>query len=103
MGENLLREFKAARWAARAADSDGGRLARKAKNGVAETRGSHAAAADLTRGPLAAAVHRAYTGGLRGSPIAGKRTAAAPVSNPPPRRRRANPRRPVPTGEKQHR
>ena len=102
MGENLLHEFKAAHWAARAADSDGGRLARKAKNGVAETRGSHAAAADLTRGPLAA-VHRAYTGGLRGSPIAGKRTAAAPVSNPPPRRRRANPRRPVPTGEKQHR
>ena len=46
---------------------------------------------------------QAYTGGLRGSPIAGKRTAAAPVSNPPPRRRRANPRRPVPTGEKQHR
>jgi hypothetical protein len=26
---------------------------------------------------------QAYTGGLRGSPIAGKRTAAAPVSNPP--------------------
>src|SRR5580700_7536746 len=34
---------------------DAGRLARKAKTGAAETRGSHGAAADLTRGPLAAA------------------------------------------------
>jgi len=32
-----------------------GRLARKAKGGAAEIRGSHGAAADLTRGPLAAA------------------------------------------------
>ena len=90
--ENFLYGFKAAPRAARAADSDGtaalplrsarlasgaGRLARKAKNGAAETRGSHGAAADLTRGPLAAAPS-GYEADLEGRPIAGKRTAAAP-------------------------
>ena len=50
---------------------------RERQRRAAETRGKHGAAADLTRGPLAAAPS-GLCGDLGGRPIAGRRTAAAP-------------------------
>ena len=63
--------------------SDAGRLARRAKTGAAEARGSR-----LGRGGFDTGTARGGSIGLmratwKGRPIAGKRTASTPVSNPP--------------------
>jgi hypothetical protein len=62
------------RWRSARLDSGAARLARQAKTGAAETGEVVQAAADLTRGPLRST--------WEGRPIAGKPTAADPVSNP---------------------
>ena len=60
---------------------DAGRLARKARRGAPEPRGSHGAAADLTRGPRAAA-----SSGLQGRPEVrpdrGQAYSRRPASSP---------------------
>ena len=110
--ENFLYGFKAARWAARAADS--ARLAalpltlplrrrqtpvgwrERQRVGVAETTGSRPSRGGFDKGTLAAALIGQTRAGEKPAQSAHKRTGRRPLSNPPLRQRGTDPLRRYP-------